>query len=383
MLVLVDIEWIEGYSEKNLTQLAALRVDESWNVQDKFSSLACPPSLKNFDWDHVAFNGHNPNDFFEAGREEDCIKSFAEWLYEDDVICVWHYTTQTEMKRFLKKVFPEGTRPRVRHASNKVQDFLLERGKPYGGIYALAEAHGAELLSPAHCANNDVAMLREVLVRIGIPQEAFTQKGLKGFPSNEQNPQTKPIDGVKSLPEHDDSLIYVRLFDDSKILTHPKNIVGYCNSTLHPGKVSKHLLKEHDCLGKKCFYFKKNEQSTYWLHLAEVEKAKENAKKKKLREKDAQQKQADKLAEITEEFWTYLDLTNYTMDIIRVEQVHPQAYNIFYVSDNHFADGNRFPDFLALIKEAHPTWRINLRHIKDEYGHFVTIDEFYSRKRGK
>ena len=77
-------------------------------------------------------------------------------------------------------------------------------------------------------------------------------------------------------------------------------------------------------------------------------------------------------------------LTSYTessMDIIRVERKHHGLYKVFYVSDNSFADGNRFPGFLDRVRLNHPSWRLMLRHIKDIDGRFVTRDEFYARTR--
>ena len=162
---------------------------------------------------------------------------------------------------------------------------------------------------------------------------------------------------------------------------NPKNIVGYCNYKLHPGKISKRLLLEHNCLGKNCPYLKRNENSTYWIHVAERERAREREKLRELRAKAEKHRKEARIAEITEEFWAYLDHTDYVMDIIRVEEERLGKVKIFYVSDNPFADGNRYPEFLAKIKDAHPFWHVILRHIKDEQGRFVTIDEFYSRRR--
>lgn len=69
------------------------------------------------------------------------------------------------------------------------------------------------------------------------------------------------------------------------------------------------------------------------------------------------------------------------MYIVRVEKERTNRYKVFYVSENSFADGNRFPDFLSTIRFFFPRASINLRHIRDVDGHFVTITEYLSRKR--
>ena len=59
----------------------------------------------------------------------------------------------------------------------------------------------------------------------------------------------------------------------------------------------------------------------------------------------------------------------------------PRAYTVFYVSDNPFADGDRFPSFLDALRETEPQSRFRLRHIRDVDGHFVTREEFRVRRR--
>lgn len=74
-------------------------------------------------------------------------------------------------------------------------------------------------------------------------------------------------------------------------------------------------------------------------------------------------------------------VTDESFEIINVEQLEPHTYTVFYVSDNPFADGNRFPEFLAAAKESFPCFRIMLRHIRDVDGRFVTRDEFRRVRR--
>ena len=46
---------------------------------------------------------------------------------------------------------------------------------------------------------------------------------------------------------------------------NPKNSVGVCTHNKHRGYLSVKAMKEHQCLGKRCPYFKKNEEHPYWI----------------------------------------------------------------------------------------------------------------------
>ena len=88
----------------------------------------------------------------------------------------------------------------------------------------------------------------------------------------------------------------------------------------------------------------------------------------------------DELEETRELFQSYADALEYELFIVRLQKESKNHYKVFYVSENRFADGNRFPNFLDTIKHYFPKLRIELRHIRDVDGHFVTIDEYMMRK---
>ena len=80
-------------------------------------------------------------------------------------------------------------------------------------------------------------------------------------------------------------------------------------------------------------------------------------------------------------FQTYADTVGYSLQIIRVQEERTNVFKIFYVSENSFRDGNCFPNFLSMIQEKHPRYRILMRHIQDLQGHFVTTEEYAQIKR--
>ena len=69
------------------------------------------------------------------------------------------------------------------------------------------------------------------------------------------------------------------------------------------------------------------------------------------------------------------------MQIVRVDTEGKNRYRVFYVSENPFADGDRFPDFLDTVRACFPEYCLHLRHIRDMDGHFVTIEEYRRRVR--
>ena len=87
------------------------------------------------------------------------------------------------------------------------------------------------------------------------------------------------------------------------------------------------------------------------------------------------------LQNLAELFQSYIDDAGYAMQIVRVDTERTNRYRVFYVSEYPFADGDRFPKFLETVRFFFPDYRLNLRHIRDVDGHFVTIEEYQQRVR--
>ena len=176
-------------------------------------------------------------------------------------------------------------------------------------------------------------------------------------------------------------IVKARMLTGETISIKKRNILGWCHHKMHKGAVNKALLEQHDCLGKNCPYLERNCQCSYWASLAAQQAAKA-ARKEKIREEKRQQAaEEEHLIQLSESWQSYLDDMESDMYIVRVAKDAPSVYRIFYVSDNRFADGNRYPAFLETLKFLHPHYRINLRHIRDVDGHFVTYDEYMNRAR--
>ena len=182
-----------------------------------------------------------------------------------------------------------------------------------------------------------------------------------------------------SLAEQRNEVIKVRLLTDEVIPIKRKNIVGWCTHKLHKGAINKALLEEHQCLEKNCGFLIKNELGTYWLAqeqaAAEKKRRKEQIKQEKAKADALQQK----MQNLAADWQKKLDEIGSDMYIVRVERETRTRYRVFYVSDNAFADGNRFPEFVDMVRREHPGKSVNMRHIRDVDGHFVTRDEYFRR----
>ena len=186
-----------------------------------------------------------------------------------------------------------------------------------------------------------------------------------------------PADGLR----RGNDVRYIMLFDGTQSWVKNCNIVGRCHYHGHPGIISRGLLHKHSCLGKQCRHLEKFTDCVFWKELEAQQH--EQAQEKEKRRAAAAEARAEEqfLQDLREEFQGYADSAQQYMHIVRVVKETERLYRVFYVSDNRFADGNRFPEFLQLFRLCRPEWKVMLRHIKDTDGHFVTVEEYRTRKR--
>ena len=87
MYVICDIEWVEHYSQRLFpTQIAAIKVNEKWNVVSCFSSFICPPEGIKYKKKHMAFSGGSIKDFESSKTAGQVFEIFYEWLEKDDIL---------------------------------------------------------------------------------------------------------------------------------------------------------------------------------------------------------------------------------------------------------------------------------------------------------
>jgi len=445
MLVLMDLEWTEhSNEEKELTQIAAVRIDEQWNKKEKTNLLIYPVEGSGADWKHMAFCGYEAKDFLAGHEEADCLHALERWLLPKDVICLWSRTAKHTLNERWKCATGENFPWPVSVVNDQVYDILRRQKSICYGLYTVAGVLDIYPEGTEHCAKDDVSLMYQVLWKSGLEQKQLAQgKRIKltGRELIEKMPysyfytptsavfhtktcsaitrandicgcatyktaiknrrpcslchptdlskQRAPIEVLtESSPDANEQkeaeckeLISIRLFDGSVIQTYKHKIVGCCHYGGHPGKMHRKLMEKHNCIGKQCRYFQKYEQSTYWENAQRQALANEK-KKKALQDKRERQRQKElRLRSVGEELQYYLDLCGYQVDILQVEEAWPDAFKVLYVSDKPFADGHLYKEFYDTIRYLYPSRKLLMKHIKNENGCFVTLDEYYARKR--
>lgn len=59
-----------------------------------------------------------------------------------------------------------------------------------------------------------------------------------------------------------------------------EKIIGYCCNIKHPGNLSVKMVKKHECLGKQCPYFKKEEDHPYWAQREQIKQLRKERKQR-------------------------------------------------------------------------------------------------------
>ncbi len=173
-------------------------------------------------------------------------------------------------------------------------------------------------------------------------------------------------------------VIHARLLGGAVIRVRKENILGYCRNINHPGKLTKALLEEHQCLTKKCPLLEKYEDVPFWAAYRKQQLAREEAKRQKREKKARARAEAASLTELLDELQKCADAAGKEVDVIRVERLNWHTYKVFYVSDHAYDDWHRFRAFLTAARSKYGY--VMLRHIRGEDGHYVTRKEYYARK---
>lgn len=446
MNVLIDIEWVQENEESSITQFAAVRVTDNWEIANAFERLVCPKSHKDIDWEHMAYSGYSPDEFKAGVSEKTCISDFLGFLNDSDTILCWPRDTKRLLKQKVEYFLGSPLSIKCKCVNQDAYAIAEAKGIKAHSLYEMADGIGIATPTPRHKSINDVAVFRNLLSAFNynehMVQKAIINKAKKNrrernadilsrveynyiytptskvfhrpschlmfnavdiegcvyyktavkrrtpcrvcHPEPNERPQTvnKKDEQKEASPKPiERKVISARLLGNKHVEIESVKIVGCCHNLIHPGKLTRKLMEEHDCLGKNCKFFERNNDSTYWAEEENKKRQKERRKQARQAEKKAARKLEDELAELKDLFQSYADDAGYSMLVVRLEKERSNRYRLFYVSDNPFADGNRFPELLATINFFFPRYFIQFRHIRDIDGHFVTTDEYLSIKR--
>ncbi|MBE5809670.1 MAG: hypothetical protein E7318_01915 [Clostridiales bacterium] len=176
MLVIIDLEWVEGKRSRIIpTQIAAIRVDENWQVVDQYASLIKPYELSGMDWKHVAYSGAPPIAFVGAKGAHRVLTEIENWLLPTDDICWWHDESEKNYKNLIKAILKQKPTGNHHIIGNNVCGLLRDGLRNTGSPYALAKARGLMVPKPQHSSANDVEVIRLLLSATKIDhREVFT-----------------------------------------------------------------------------------------------------------------------------------------------------------------------------------------------------------------
>ena len=171
-----------------------------------------------------------------------------------------------------------------------------------------------------------------------------------------------------SSPDDQSEYISVKLLTGIRIYTKWENVVGYCHCDTHRGSITKTLLKSHDCINKKCPFFKRDNPE-YWKRVDAANAAKQR-RKQKIKAKKA--KRTDKTEKLTLTAQSMADELGYNIKITSVRKDRDKnKYYIFYISEWEYNDIIRFLE----LKAAYAYWlnaKVEMKHLRRADGEYIT-----------
>jgi len=173
MFVIADIEWITHEDGlKAPTQLAAAKVDSSWNEKETFFSFIQPKDNMYLDWTHVAYTGGTSIDYLLAPKVSNIFKKFLSWLKPNDIILWWYKESEKVYQNIIETVLKQKENHKMVSIKEYVRTYLECEPFTGGSSYAVAEQQGVDLRNELrHYSVNDVRVMRELLSKIKYPQK--------------------------------------------------------------------------------------------------------------------------------------------------------------------------------------------------------------------
>lgn len=149
-------------------------------------------------------------------------------------------------------------------------------------------------------------------------------------------------------------------------------IPGYCHYIHHPGCLTRALIIEHDCLGRACNCLEKFPEHNFW-------KEPEQMMPKKLppAEKRRRRREAISAKEETNRKWfayarSLAESMKCEIEILQIKKVeNERRIIVYYLSDYSEDDWYLYHDFAKRLGGYLKAY-IELRHIKDMHGNYVT-----------
>ena len=182
-----------------------------------------------------------------------------------------------------------------------------------------------------------------------------------------------------------------RLISGEKRNIMDTSVIAYCTSKAHPGFLTLGFIYKHQCFFKNCPCLRKLPEVNFWNKPQEEyttqTKYAVTKKGQALKEKSDQERKrcvverTNKLIGFTKSCIKAHQLEEqFLMVDIKPFQNSSRNFRVFYVSNKSCYDAQ---DYLSLVQDISKrfNFRIKLVHVKDEDGHYVTIEEYKNRRR--
>lgn len=154
------------------------------------------------------------------------------------------------------------------------------------------------------------------------------------------------------------------------------SLVGYCHCLEHTGYITVNILEKHDCINKKCLRLEKFENYPFWENRKRQQLAKENRK----REIRIEAKEKVRLLkEIKEEACRWVEQLKYPILIININEIAPQKYIIYFVSESAVNDSFLYWDIGVKLHDRF-SGKFRVQRIKKSDGTYAGLSDFSVKK---
>ncbi len=172
MYVLMDIQWVQNEDQiRHPTQMAAIRVDKNWSLQNTFFTRIRPLDERFHLWNHKAYTGGSAEEFLSAPTIAEVSDQIKIWFQDDDTQCWW----KTDPMGLFMSVFPALTQKQL-VLFPYLQHFLADRPYLAGSAFHIADQLRIERYGSRHDSRADTEMMRRALQEIRFPQDLLIEE---------------------------------------------------------------------------------------------------------------------------------------------------------------------------------------------------------------
>ncbi len=225
MYVLADVEWnMNKFGLKYPTQLAAVKVDENWNIVYRFSSFIRPRDESFHNWWHISYTGGSIDDFMNARNAYAVLADFLCWLDEDDILLWWYVQSAKVFGTSIQQILKASLANKTVILGDHVYNYLSEQELSGGNTYKLAEERGIDVNRPLkNNSENDVRVMHELLQKIGFPQADL----LNPLPDKDKSPVVHKRANAHLPYQYDQAANLMHILDCDKYDHESMDIKGY------------------------------------------------------------------------------------------------------------------------------------------------------------